>query len=68
MRITQILGNQLVNILTCFSVLGSRLAKATSVIGDVAAYISRTTCVNWRLKTDEDQNFVRFFGNTAAYV
>ncbi|XP_048750866.2 fibropellin-1-like [Ostrea edulis] len=45
---------------------GSRLSTAVDRIQATASNISATTCVRWRLKTVDDQYFVRFTGDTSG--
>ncbi|XP_062582879.1 uncharacterized protein LOC134244636 [Saccostrea cucullata] len=42
---------------------GPRLSKAVEIIQKTAYNISKTTCVKWRLKTNEDKYFIKFIGN-----
>ncbi|XP_062610840.1 zinc metalloproteinase nas-26-like, partial [Saccostrea cucullata] len=41
---------------------GPRLSKAVNLIQKTAYNISQTTCVKWRLKTNEDKYFIKFIG------
>ncbi|XP_062592450.1 uncharacterized protein LOC134253883, partial [Saccostrea cucullata] len=41
---------------------GPRLSKAVDIIQKTAYNISQTTCVKWRLKTNEDKYFIKFIG------
>ncbi|XP_062616363.1 tolloid-like protein 1 [Saccostrea cucullata] len=45
---------------------GSSLSLASDLIQNTANNISQTTCVKWRLKTADDQYYVKFQGSTAG--